>query len=53
MVILGVLAILMIVSWVIVTAVCVLSSQSSREEEQREWSMFKMSSQLSDSNPIQ
>ena len=50
MVILGLLATLMIFSWIIVTAVCVLSSQSSREEEQREWSRFMMNSQLTDSS---
>ena len=35
MVIIGVLVTLMVISWAIVTAMCVLSSRFSREEEQR------------------
>lgn len=49
MVILGVLAVLMVASWFIVTAVCILSGRYSREEEKREWSMFGMNGQFSNS----
>jgi hypothetical protein len=43
----------MVVSWFIVSAVCILSGQYSRAEEQREWSMFRMSGQLPNSSAAQ
>ena len=47
MIVIGIIAILMVISSTVVATACMLSSQYSREEEPREWVTYKMTGQLS------
>jgi hypothetical protein len=53
MVIIGILAVLMVTSSILVTAACMLSSQCSRTEEQPDWIAYDMADQLSGSPAAQ